>query len=112
MLKPKITLLPGHIQSVYVQNIIKLYANIIKRAEGQNGLAGVREVGEMLQEKLPIFIQSADLEVQERVRGGFQCHCNVIMRFHKVLLLLTLFYVCLLVAHANPLLCARTTGLF
>ncbi|XP_052256781.1 AP-3 complex subunit delta-1-like isoform X1 [Dreissena polymorpha] len=66
MLKPKITLLPGHIQSVYVQNIIKLYANIIKRAEGQNGLAGVREVGEMLQEKLPIFIQSADLEVQER----------------------------------------------
>ncbi|WAR24147.1 AP3D1-like protein [Mya arenaria] len=66
MLKPKITVLPGHIQSVYVQNAIKLYANIIKRAEGEGGLETVRDVGEMLQERLPIFIQSSDLEVQER----------------------------------------------
>lgn len=67
MLKPKITALPGHIQSVYVQNAIKLYANIIKRAEEDNDTEVVKEVGETLQEKLPIFIQSADLEVQERV---------------------------------------------
>lgn len=67
MLKPKITALPGHIQSVYVQNIIKLYANIIKRAEEDDDTDTVKEVGEMLQEKLPIFIQSSDLEVQERV---------------------------------------------
>jgi AP-3 complex subunit delta-1 len=68
MLKPKITALPGHIQSVYVQNSIKLYANIIKRSEEDNDTEVVKEVGEMLQEKLPIFIQSSDLEVQERVR--------------------------------------------
>ncbi|XP_060581566.1 AP-3 complex subunit delta-1-like [Ruditapes philippinarum] len=66
MLKPKITALPGHIQSVYVQNSIKLYANIIKRSEEDNDTEVVKEVGEMLQEKLPIFIQSSDLEVQER----------------------------------------------
>lgn len=70
MLKPKITALPGHIQSVYVQNIIKLYANIIKRAESEEEeeAESVKLVGEMLQEKLPIFVQSSDLEVQERVR--------------------------------------------
>ncbi|KAL4235570.1 AP-3 complex subunit delta-1 [Mactra antiquata] len=66
MLKPKITALPGHIQSVYVQNIIKLYANIIKRAEEDDDTETVKEVGEMLQEKLPLFVQSSDLEVQER----------------------------------------------
>lgn len=66
MLKPKITMLPGHIQSVYVQNIMKLYANIVKRAEEEGSRTEVKEVGEMLQEKLPIFIQSSDLEVQER----------------------------------------------
>lgn len=27
-------------------------------------------IGEMLVEKLPVFVQSADLEVQERVRGS------------------------------------------
>lgn len=70
MLKPKITALPGHIQSVYVQNIIKLYANIIKSAESEEEeeAESVKLVGEMLQEKLPIFVQSSDLEVQERVR--------------------------------------------
>lgn len=70
MLKPKITALPGHIQSVYVQNIIKLYADIIKRAESEEEeeAESVKLVGEMLQEKLPIFVQSSDLEVQERVR--------------------------------------------
>lgn len=69
MLKPKITALPGHIQSVYVQNTIKLYANIIKRAEEEeDGAETIKQVGELLQEKLPIFIQSSDLEVQERVR--------------------------------------------
>lgn len=66
MLKPKITALPGHIQSVYVQNIVKIYANIIKRAEEAGDTEVVKEVGEILQEKLPMFIQSSDLEVQER----------------------------------------------
>ena len=29
MLQPKVTSLPGHIQAVYVQNIVKLFAKIV-----------------------------------------------------------------------------------
>ena len=68
MLKPKITVLPGHIQSVYVQNILKLYSNILKSAEADENTELIQEMGKLLQEKLPVFVQSADLEVQERVR--------------------------------------------
>lgn len=68
MLKPKITLLPGHIQSVYVQNLLKLYGNVIKAAEDDNNNELlINEVGQIMVEKLPMFVQSADLEVQERV---------------------------------------------
>lgn len=67
MLKPKITLLPGHIQSVYVQNLLKLYGNVIKAAEDDNNNELlINEVGQIMVEKLPMFVQSADLEVQER----------------------------------------------
>lgn len=66
MLKPKITVLPGHIQSVYVQNILKLYSNILKSAEADDNKELMQDVGKLLQEKLPLFVQSADLEVQER----------------------------------------------
>jgi len=33
MLKPRVTVLPGHIQSVYVQNIAKLYGRVLAKAE-------------------------------------------------------------------------------
>ncbi|GAB1606310.1 AP-3 complex subunit delta-1-like isoform X1 [Argonauta hians] len=66
MLRPKITALPGHIQSVYVQNLVKLYSNILKKAEEEEDDATMKETGQMLLDKLPMFIQSADLEVQER----------------------------------------------
>ena len=68
MLKPRVTSLPGHIQSVYVQNIIKLYSCILVKAEEENDDETIKEVGSLLVEKLPMFVQSADLEVQERVR--------------------------------------------
>ena len=67
MLRPKITALPGHIQSVYVQNLLKLYANILKKAEEDNDEAIMKEIGQLLLDKIPMFIHSADLEVQERV---------------------------------------------
>lgn len=35
MLKPRVASLPGHIQSVYVQNILKLYAYIMAKAENE-----------------------------------------------------------------------------
>lgn len=68
MLQPKVTSLPGHIQAVYVQNIAKLFAKILAsedhEEEGEEGEK--TSIGEMLVEKLPVFVQSADLEVQER----------------------------------------------
>ena len=72
MLKPKVTGLPGHIQSVYVQNITKLYARILAQAEADDNRALVTEVSQMLSDKMALFIQSSDLEVQERVRRIFR----------------------------------------
>lgn len=76
MLRGKVTSLPGHIQSVYVQNVMKLYARILacrdseeEESEMTNGIEvneDVHEVGQLLVDKLPMFVQSADLEVQER----------------------------------------------
>ena len=73
MLKSKITTLPGHIQSVFVQNIMKLYGNILKAAEESDDQDTMKELCQLLTNKLPIFVQSADLEVQERV--GFYDLC-------------------------------------
>ena len=67
MLRPQITSLPGHIQSVFVQNILKLYGKILKAAEAKEDDDIKTEVHALLQEKLPVFVQSGDLEVQERV---------------------------------------------
>ena len=85
MLKPKITLLPGHIQSVYVQNILKLYSNILKSAEADGNMELIQEMGKLLQERLPVFVQSADLEVQERVRNIITSFTNIIPIFNIML---------------------------
>jgi len=67
MFKNKVTSLPGHIQSVYVQNITKLYAAILVKAELAGDQEKIRKVGQLLLDKLVMFVQSSDLEVQERV---------------------------------------------
>ncbi|KAJ7386345.1 AP-3 complex subunit delta-1 [Desmophyllum pertusum] len=66
MLQTKVTSLPGHIQAVYVQNIAKLYAKILASEEEEEEDGERTSVSEMLVERLPVFVQSADLEVQER----------------------------------------------
>uniref|UniRef100_T1J3E7 AP-3 complex subunit delta n=1 Tax=Strigamia maritima TaxID=126957 RepID=T1J3E7_STRMM len=73
MLRSKVTSLPGHIQSVYVQNVMKLYARILTNptsnvvSDGdESSQTEVQQVSQILLEKLPMFEQSADLEVQER----------------------------------------------
>eukprot|EP00058_Branchiostoma_floridae_P018373 XP_002603862.1 hypothetical protein BRAFLDRAFT_276908 [Branchiostoma floridae] len=66
MLRQKVTSLPGHIQAVFVQNIMKLYAAILVKYEEDEDNDGIREVSDLLVEKLPMFVQSGDLEVQER----------------------------------------------
>ncbi|XP_071954379.1 AP-3 complex subunit delta-1-like isoform X2 [Antedon mediterranea] len=68
MLKQRVSNLPGHIQSVYVQNVLKLYSAIVKKCEEddeEEHEKGV-EATQLLLDKLPVFSESADLEVQER----------------------------------------------
>ena len=83
MLKSKINNLPGHIQSTFVQNIFKLYTHIINKiyetAKSENeeqdedfveistdDLNRYRQITEFVIEKLQIFEQNAEIEVQER----------------------------------------------
>lgn len=70
MLRPKVTTLPGHIQAVYVQNVVKLYASILQQKEQAAETEAAQEVTQLMVERLPQFVQSADLEVQERVRAA------------------------------------------
>lgn len=67
MLRPKVTTLPGHIQAVYVQNMVKLYASILHQKEQAGEKEEAQEITQMMIDRLPQFVQSADLEVQERV---------------------------------------------
>uniref|UniRef100_G1QNK3 AP-3 complex subunit delta-1 n=1 Tax=Nomascus leucogenys TaxID=61853 RepID=G1QNK3_NOMLE len=66
MLRPKVTTLPGHIQAVYVQNVVKLYASILQQKEQAGEAEGAQGVTQLMVDRLPQFVQSADLEVQER----------------------------------------------
>ncbi|XP_058809166.1 AP-3 complex subunit delta-1 [Phymastichus coffea] len=64
MLKPQVSSLPGHIQAVYVHNIIKLIAAILSK-EDETDIETIQQIAD-LKEKLAMFICSSDLEVQER----------------------------------------------
>nr|XP_019599514.1 PREDICTED: AP-3 complex subunit delta-1 isoform X3 [Rhinolophus sinicus] len=66
MLRPKVTTLPGHIQAVYVQNVVKLYASMLQQTERGSDTEAAQELTRLMVERLPQFVQSADLEVQER----------------------------------------------
>uniref|UniRef100_A0A8C3SZM7 AP-3 complex subunit delta-1 n=1 Tax=Chelydra serpentina TaxID=8475 RepID=A0A8C3SZM7_CHESE len=66
MLRPKVTTLPGHIQAVYVQNMVKLYASILQQKEQDGEKEAAQEITQLMIDRLPQFVQSADLEVQER----------------------------------------------
>lgn len=68
MLRPKVSTLPGHIQAVYVQNAAKLFAAVLRNGQqGSPDGQALQETIQLLTDQLPIFVQSADLEVQERV---------------------------------------------
>ncbi|XP_044124951.1 AP-3 complex subunit delta-1 isoform X3 [Bufo gargarizans] len=66
MLRPKVTTLPGHIQAVYVQNVVKLYSCMLQRKEQEGDEEAAQEITQLMIDRLPQFVQSADLEVQER----------------------------------------------
>jgi len=67
MLKSRVATLPGHIQSVYVQNICKLYGRVLSKAEASDDDELVQRASRLVSEHLALFVHSADLEVQERV---------------------------------------------
>ncbi|XP_021179871.2 AP-3 complex subunit delta-1 isoform X5 [Fundulus heteroclitus] len=66
MLRPKVATLPGHIQAVYVQNAAKLFATVLKGQEGDADGTAAQEASQLMIDRLPLFVQSANLEVQER----------------------------------------------
>lgn len=67
MMDHKVMFLPSHIQSIFVQNSTKLYARVVELYEVEEKTDDAIAVSNMLLDKMPMFVQSADLEVQERV---------------------------------------------
>lgn len=85
MLKSKVTNLPGHIQSAFVQNVFKLYSHILTRiykyssnesgSESNLSSASLEEAKKLtlyVAEKIQLFEQNADTEVQERACAMLQ----------------------------------------
>lgn len=67
MLKTKTAVMPGHILSVYVQNIAKLYALLLQKAEAEEDWDTVESLDNLMLSKLPQFELADHLEAQERV---------------------------------------------
>ena len=61
--RSKVLTLPGHVQSIYIQNAMKLYAFIV---QNQEDLAKIDELSTLVQDALKSLTSSANLEVQER----------------------------------------------
>lgn len=93
MLRPKVATLPGHIQAVYVQNAAKLFSTLLQKHEGTEDTQVAQEAGQLLIERLPVFVQSANLEVQERVRPELMYIIIIIIINHVLLCDVSLVYV-------------------
>ncbi|XP_076298651.1 adaptor-related protein complex 3, delta 1 subunit-like garnet [Lasioglossum baleicum] len=65
MLRSQASSLPGHIQAVYVHNILKLATATLSRAEKEEDTETMAQIYE-LKDKIAAFVCSGDLEVQER----------------------------------------------
>lgn len=63
--------LPGHIQGVYVQNILKLFTRIVTACLEKNDAVQIVQLCNLLLKKLPLFISSGHIEVQERASSAF-----------------------------------------
>ncbi|KAH8288205.1 hypothetical protein KR054_009900 [Drosophila jambulina] len=62
--------LPGHIQGVYVQNVIKLFARLATTCLELQDLPGLLKLCEHVLDKLQHFNGSSDIEVQERANSA------------------------------------------
>uniref|UniRef100_A0A1I7UKK7 AP-3 complex subunit delta n=1 Tax=Caenorhabditis tropicalis TaxID=1561998 RepID=A0A1I7UKK7_9PELO len=75
MLKAKPSVMPGHILSVYVQNIGKLYSTLMSQAEEEDDWDQIESLDNLMLSKLPQFELSEHLEAQERA-----CNLMTIIR--------------------------------
>ncbi|CAH0548958.1 unnamed protein product [Brassicogethes aeneus] len=64
MLKYKV--LPQHIESVFIHNIVKLFANIMLKLETEGRFVEIDVLADLIAEKINESVKSAELEVQER----------------------------------------------
>ncbi|CAF4355036.1 unnamed protein product, partial [Rotaria sordida] len=64
MLNTKITLFPGHIQSVYYQNILKIIIYLIQSSNNDETL--IQQLLSLTIDKMSLFLSSGDVEAQER----------------------------------------------
>ncbi|CAF2526332.1 unnamed protein product [Rotaria sp. Silwood2] len=64
MLNTKITLFPGHIQSVYYQNILKIITYLIQSPNNDETLT--QQLISLTIDKMSLFLSSGDVEAQER----------------------------------------------
>ncbi|KAE9008816.1 AP-3 complex subunit delta-1 [Phytophthora rubi] len=62
MLQPRSTTLPGHVQTVFIQALLKVLTAMAERADD----ATVERIAAVIMERLPAFVQSEYIEVQER----------------------------------------------
>lgn len=63
--------LPGHIQGVYVQNILKLFTRILTGLLERNDVNQINILCNLLLKKLPVFVSSGHIEVQERASSAY-----------------------------------------
>lgn len=70
MLRPKVTTLPGHIQAVYVQSVVKLYAAILQQKEQAADVSAAQEVTPAPGGRLPQLGAECGPGGQERVSSG------------------------------------------
>lgn len=68
MLKTKISLVPGSLLSVYIQNIAKLYSVLLLSYEKDDDFDNIESLDNLMLSKLPEFEYADDLEAQERVK--------------------------------------------
>ncbi|KAJ0388960.1 hypothetical protein ATCC90586_010962 [Pythium insidiosum] len=58
MLQPRTTSLPAHVQTVYVQALLKFVTAMADRSDDRS----VEQMAEMILERLPAFVQSEHIE--------------------------------------------------
>ncbi|XP_024214553.1 AP-3 complex subunit delta-1 [Halyomorpha halys] len=68
LLNGRINCLPPHIQAIYVHNILKVFSKILEVSGTEEAI----KICRLVMEKLPLFVGSGDLEVQERACSALE----------------------------------------